>query len=57
MGWAWVAEGVKLWRVANCRTEAVLGANAAFLLRDLAGQVGSDDFLKAYKSGFNAEKP
>jgi DNA-binding MarR family transcriptional regulator len=50
-------EGVKLWRVANCRTEAVLGANSALLLRDLAGQVGSDDFLKAYKSGFNAEKP
>jgi DNA-binding MarR family transcriptional regulator len=48
--------GVKLWRVANCRTEAVLGADAAILLRDLAGQVGSNDFLKAFKSDFDAEK-
>lgn len=49
-------QGITLWRIANRRTETILGSDAAELLRNLAGQIGSDDFYQAYKTGSNAEK-
>lgn len=43
-------EGTLLWRTANNRVEAILGEEAAALLRMLANQVSSREFLDAYRS-------
>jgi hypothetical protein len=39
-----------LWAAANRRVEAVLGSTSARMLRALADQVSSQEFLDAYKS-------
>jgi DNA-binding MarR family transcriptional regulator len=44
-------DGVMLWAAANRRVEAVLGSTSARMLRALADQVSSQEFLDAYKSG------
>lgn len=43
-------EGLRLWTIAHRRTEAILGAESAELLRSLAGQVSSKDFMTAHES-------
>jgi DNA-binding MarR family transcriptional regulator len=44
-------DGIMLWATANRRVEAVLGSTSARMLRALADQVSSKEFLDAYKSG------
>lgn len=46
-----LSEGTALWAAANRKVEAVLGGEAAGLLRGLADQVSSEAFLEAFKSG------
>jgi DNA-binding MarR family transcriptional regulator len=43
-------DGIMLWAAANRRVEAVLGSTSARMLRTLADQVSSKEFLDAYKS-------
>jgi hypothetical protein len=42
-------DGIMLWAAANRRVEAVLGSTSARMLRALADQVSSKEFLDAYK--------
>lgn len=44
-------EGGKLWAEANGRVETVLGARTSALLRALADDVSSPEFVEAYKAG------
>jgi DNA-binding MarR family transcriptional regulator len=44
-------DGIRLWEAANRRVETVLGSTSAGMLRALADQVSSKEFLDAYKSG------
>jgi len=48
-------DGVMLWATANRRVEAELGSTPARMLRALADQVSSKEFLDAYKSGRTIE--
>lgn len=45
-----MAQGAALWSAANRRTDKVLGADAALVLRTLADQVSSQAFLTAYEA-------
>jgi DNA-binding MarR family transcriptional regulator len=45
-----LAEGIRLWAVANRRTDVVLGHSSASTLRALADEVSSRRFLEAYKA-------
>jgi DNA-binding MarR family transcriptional regulator len=49
-------EGGKLWAEANGRVETVLGARTSALLRALADDVSSPEFVEAYKAGRPLEK-
>lgn len=48
-------DGIMLWAAANRRVEAVLGSTSARMLRTLADQVSSKEFLDAYKSARTIE--
>jgi len=55
LGQEQLRKGVLLWEKANHCTETLLGADRALLLRDIAEQVASDDFINAYKALLNAD--
>jgi DNA-binding MarR family transcriptional regulator len=51
LGKARLSEALVLWAAANRRVEVVLGSTSATMLRTLADQVASEEFLVEYSAG------